>query len=194
MAVHPAQRLNDNARATLLAHFLGLGSEDRRLRFGTSLADAAIAGYVERIDFDRDAVFGVHDEDLALIGVAHVAFLDDAAELGVSVLPGRRNGGVGGALFERAIEHVRNRFVSTLFMHCLAENAAMMHIARRAGMDVIVDTGEAEAHLRLPPANPASIAGELVRDRLALCDFTLKANAAAWRRVHATVASFAAPK
>jgi NADH dehydrogenase len=156
MTTHPAQRLNENARPALLAHFLALASSDRRLRFGTPLAEAAIAVYVDRIDFDDDAVFGVHDDDLALIGVAHIAFDDDAAELGVSVSAGHRNDGVGSALFERATEHARNRFVPTLFMHCLAENAAMMHIARRSGMDVVVDMGEAQAHLRLPPASPAS--------------------------------------
>ena len=69
-------------------------------------------------------------------------------------------------------------------MHCLAENAAMMQIARRAGMDVVVDMGEVDAHLELPPASPASIAGEFVTDRLALYDYALKANVAAWRGVN----------
>ena len=57
-------------------------------------------------------------------GVAHLALLDDHAELGLSVLPGHRGRGVGSALFERGAEHARNRSVPTLFMHCLRENAA----------------------------------------------------------------------
>jgi GNAT superfamily N-acetyltransferase len=188
MTKNSAQRLNDNARGALLTHFLALPSEDRRLRFGTPLAPESIAAYVERIDFDHDAVFGIHDDALALIGAAHVAFGDGAAELGVSVLPGYRGRGVGSALFERAAEHARNRFVATLFMHCLAENAAMMHIAQRAGMEVVVGLGEADAHLELPPASPASIAGEFVTDRLALYDYALKANVAAWRSINAALA------
>ena len=59
-----AQRLNDNARAALLTHFLALSGEDRRLRFGTPLAPESIAAYVARIDFDHDAVFGIHDDAL----------------------------------------------------------------------------------------------------------------------------------
>ncbi len=192
MTKNSAQRLNDNARAALLTHFLALSGEDRRLRFGTPLAPESIAAYVARIDFDRDAVFGIHDDALMLIGAAHVAFGDGAAELGVSVLPGHRDRGVGSALFERAAEHARNRFVATLFMHCLAENAAMMHIARRAGMDVVVAMGEVDAHLELPPASPASIAGEFVTDRLALYDYALKANVAAWRGVNAALAGLVA--
>jgi hypothetical protein len=73
-------------------------------------------------------------------------------------------------------------------MHCLAENAAMMHIAQRAGMEVVVGMGEADAHLELPPASPASIAGEFVTNRLALYDYALKANVAAWRGINAALA------
>ena len=61
VAIH---RLGDGARATVTAHFLALPMKDRRLRFGTSLAPRVIAAYVDRIDFDRDAVFGVHDDRL----------------------------------------------------------------------------------------------------------------------------------
>jgi hypothetical protein len=59
------QRLDKRARAPLLAHFLALAPEDRRLRFGSSLSAGAIAQYVGRIDFERDAAFGVYDMSLA---------------------------------------------------------------------------------------------------------------------------------
>jgi GNAT superfamily N-acetyltransferase len=179
----PATRLQESSRPGLLGHFLSLGPEDVRLRFGSAMAPEAIAQYVERIDFDRDAVFGAHDESLALAGVAHVAFSDDLAELGISVLPGHRGRGIGGALLERAAEHARNRFVDRLYMHCLAENATMMHLARKLEMKICIDAGEAEAFLKLPPANPASVAGEFVQQRLALFDYALKAQAASLRQI-----------
>jgi GNAT superfamily N-acetyltransferase len=177
-------RLNEGARAALIGHFSALSTEDRRLRFGSSLAVDAIAAYVEAIDFERDAVFGVHDDALVLIGVAHTAFGDDQAELGLSVLPEHRGRGVGSALFERAAEHARNRFVSKLFMHCLSENAAVVRIARRAGMDIVIEAGDADAHLMLPPASPESITGEYMTDRFALYDYALKAHVAAWNRIN----------
>jgi GNAT superfamily N-acetyltransferase len=141
------------------------------------MSGEAIARYVERIDFDTDAVFGVHDDELALAGVAHVGFTEDLAELGVSVLPAHRGHGIGSALLARAADHVRNRFVTRLFMHCLAENAAMLHIARKLGMTICVDAGEAEAFVKLPPADPVSVTGEFVEQRLALFDYALKAQA-----------------
>ena len=176
------QRLTETARPKLREHFLRLPGEDVRLRFGSPLAPEAIVAYVERIDFDVDAVLGVYDDALELCAVAHVAFGDDAAELGVSVLPGHRGRGVGSALFARAAEHARNRFVRRLFMHCLAENAAMMHIAKKSGMSIVVNTGEANAFLKLPPADPASVAGEFVDQRLALFDYAFKTQAAALKR------------
>jgi GNAT superfamily N-acetyltransferase len=185
-------RLNEGSRIALTDHFLALSPEDRRLRFGSSLAPDALAGYVAAIDFERDAVFGVHDERLTIVGAAHAAFSGGNAELGISVLPAHRGRGVGTTLFERAAEHARNRFVPRLFMHCLSENAAILRIAQRAGMDIVTEAGDADAHLRLPPASPESITGEYMTDRFALYDFALKAHVAAWKRINEALEDAAA--
>jgi len=181
------QRLTEGARPALLPHFLALSAEDRRLRFGASLAAERIAAYVAEIDLGRDALFGVFDDALALVGVAHVAFADDVAELGISVLPGHRGRGAGRALFARAAEHARNRFVPRLFMHCLAENAAIMHIARSSGMDIVAEAGDADAHLALSPASPASVTGEYLTNRFALYDYALKAQLAALKGINSAL-------
>lgn len=169
----------------LADHFLALGAEDRRLRFGVGLSDHGVRDYVERIDFDRDAVFGVFDDEIRLAGVGHLAHGDGFAELGVSVLPEYRGRGMGGALLARAHTHARNWGVPTLFMHCLSENGAMMHLARKQGMRIAADRGEADAYLELPPGDPASIANALFADRVALFDYALKSQAHAARRIAA---------
>lgn len=179
----PVQRLTETERPKLAGHFLQLGADDIRLRFGSVLAPEAITAYVEGIDFGTDAVVGVHDDELALCAVAHVAFSGDTVELGVSVLPAHRGRGVGSALFARAVEHARNRFVTRVYMHCLAENAAMMHIARKAGMAICIEQGEADAFVNVPSADSASLAGEFVEQRLALFDYALKTQAVAFKRI-----------
>ena len=150
------QRLNENVRPALLAHFLALTMKDRYLRFGTSLAPGAIAAYVDRIDFERDAVFGVRDDRLAVVGAAHLAFESDLAEVGLSVLPTHRRRGVGGALFSRALAHARNRRIPQLLMRFLSGNVPILRIARRFGMRIVARGSETEAHLALPPARAAS--------------------------------------
>lgn len=165
----------------LLAHFVALDDDDRVLRFGQRTTDAVIENYVRGIDFVNDAVFGVFDNRLRLIGVGHLAYLpvrDEneprTAEFGLSVSSEARGTGVGSALFSRAAMRSRNAGVGTLYMHCLSHNATMMHIARKAGMDIHRDYGEADAYLTLPPADSASILGEMFQEQAAVFDYALK--------------------
>ena len=183
----PIKQLSPLSRAALIAHFLRLTSEDFRLRFGRSMTPDAMREYVAAIDFDRDAAFGAFDDDLRLAGVAHVGRTEDGAELGVSVVPDSRGKGIGSALFERAHGYARNQGLRQLFMHCLTENKAMMHIARKAGMNIVTEAGESDAHLELPPADVGTIARELLQERVALYDIALKTQLRAAKRFAASL-------
>ncbi len=157
-------RLREQDRQAITEHFLALDPEDRHLRFGASLSDDAVRMLDDRIDFDRDEIFGIAGDDLRLIAVVHVAFYPDKAELGLSVLPQGRGLGLGNALFSRAVMHLTNRGVREVFVHCLRQNGAMMHLARKNGMRVVHDGPETDAYLELPRATPASIVSEWVWD------------------------------
>ena len=160
-------RLRESDRAALEAHFLALDGEDRRLRFGSSIRDEALQGYVARIDFERDGIFAVQDDYFKLLAVVHVAFSGESAELGLSVLPGRRGMGLGNAMLSRAVIHLRNRGANEVFVHCLSENGAMMHLARKHGMRVIPAGAETEARLALDPPTPQSHYLEWMQDNQA---------------------------
>jgi RimJ/RimL family protein N-acetyltransferase len=166
LAIIPALtvRLRAADRPALLAHFMALDGEDRRLRFGSPLRDEAISAYLERIDFVRDGVFAVHDGTLRLLAVIHIAMTDKTAELGLSVLPEARNRGVGTGLFERAVMFLRNRGARKAFVHCLSENGAMMHIARKLGMSVVPCGAETDAHVRIAPPTAHTYFTEWLQD------------------------------
>jgi GNAT superfamily N-acetyltransferase len=183
----PIRELWPSERPALHEHFLSLGARDRRLRFGAALGDTTVRQYVARIDFEQDAVFGVLDDELRLLGVAHVARSPAFAELGVSVLEGFRGRGIGGALLARAHMRARNWGMGALFMHCLTENAAMMRLARRQGMDIVTASGEADAWLKLAPADAGSHFGEVFAQRVALFDYALKSQVANARRLAAAL-------
>jgi len=178
----PVRELHAGYREEILKHLLQLNDEDRRLRFGTQTPDEVIRHYVEHLDFNRDVIFGVFDADLNLVGVAHLAYLPahndqtHAAEFGVSVLPEGRGQGLGTALLQRSAVHSRNTHVETLYVHCLANNKAMMHLAQKAGMTVEFAYGDADACLKLPPANPATIVEEVANEQWAGMDYALKEN------------------
>lgn len=152
------QRLNDDGRTSLVAHFLALPPKDRLLRFGSALAPTIIAAYVDGIDFGRDAVFGVRDDRRDLVAAAHVAIEDDRAEVALSVFPTHRGYGIGSALFEHAATHARHRGIAELFMHCRSGNAPIMHIAQRFGMDIFVSRGDVDAYLKLQPPSAVALA------------------------------------
>ena len=176
----PVRELHAGYRQEILNHLLQLNDEDRRLRFGTQTPDEVIEHYVERLDFNKDAIFGVFDLDLKLIGMAHLAYLPElkgqarAAEFGVSVLPEGRSQGLGTALLQRSAVHSRNTRIETLYVHCLSNNKAMMHLAQKAGMRVEFAYGDADAYLTLPPASTATIVEEAANEHWADMDYALK--------------------
>lgn len=176
----PVRALAPRHRPRIVAHLLGLDANDRHLRFGYAATDGHIARYVDQLEFERDEVFGVFNRRLELVAMTHLAYLERgesalrSAEFGVSVLPRLRGRGLGARLFEVAALHARNRGVDTLIVHALAENAAMLRIARSAGALLERDGSDATARLRLPPENLASHFEELVATQAAEMDYTLK--------------------
>jgi len=182
VSVVPVRELHAGHRVRILQHLLLLNEEDRRLRFGTQTPDEVIHRYVENLDFNRDTIFGSFDSQLNLIGLAHLAYLPKtkgqplAAEFGVSVLPNGRGQGIGTALLARASVHSRNTRIEVLFVHCLANNRAMMHLAQKAGMLVEYAHGDADAYLKLPPANSGTIVEEVANEQWADFDYALKEN------------------
>lgn len=175
----PVRSLAERHRPRILAHLLALPPQDRYLRFGYAASDEQVARYTDLIDFSRDEVFGIFNRRLELIAQAHLAALPDAreGEFGVSVLPQARGRGYGGRLFDHAVLHARNRGIHTLIVHVLAENTAMLKIARNAGAAVERDGSEAMARLRLPPEDLRSRFDALVEDSAAEIDYHLKLQA-----------------
>jgi len=163
---------------------VALDEHSRYLRFGYAATDAQLSQYVDRLDFDRDELFGIFNRRLELIAMAHLAHpLETShrdrpamAEFGVSVLAQARRRGFGRRLFEHAILHARNRGVGAMFIHALSENTAMLKIARNAGATVRREGAESEAWLELPPDSFASHLDELVETQAAEFDYRLKAH------------------
>ena len=179
----PVPRLDRSHLDLVKRHFDELADADVYLRFGILLNQDARHAYVDGIRFERDAVFGVYTDELTLLGVAHLACLDGAAELGISVLAPFRGHGIGAALFNRAAMRARNLNMVELFMNCLGQNGAIMHLARKAGMRIVIEDAGADAYLELPPGNPLTIGQELVEQQFAQFDWTLKANVGYLRKV-----------
>ncbi len=172
--------LGPNHRARLMRHLIALEPQDRYLRFGYTASDQQIANYVERLDFVNDAVFGVFNNRLEIVGMAHLATYMDAngsnvGDFGVSVSPSARGKGIGGRLYERAALHARNEGVDVLQIQALAENGAMLAIARKRGATVHRHGPESEAYLKLPRPDLESRLSELLEESWANMQYGAKA-------------------
>ena len=103
----PIRTLGANHRLRIANHLLALDPRDRYLRFGFAANDEQIRRYAEKLNFERDEIFGIYNRRLQLIAMAHLAFSNDrqlklCAEFGVSVSSAARGRGYGAQLFDRA--------------------------------------------------------------------------------------------
>jgi len=178
----PIRILNEKHRPKILAHLQSLGAQDRYLRFGYPATNEQIENYVNKLNFERDDIYGVFSRRLDLLAMAHLAFSVDpqwstCAEFGVSVDVRLRGRGLGARLFERAVTHARNQGVSLMFIHALSENTPMLKIAKKAGARVEREGSESDAYLSLPVANLDSQLNELLEEGMADLDFQIKMRA-----------------
>ncbi len=158
-------------------HLLRLRPDQRRLRFGTSVANARIVEFVEGIDPDKTHILGLFGVDLELVAAVHIAIIDTGAvELAFSVDAPFCRCGIGKALMDRALSWARNRGYSRVHVHCLTENFPMRRLARGAGMALTTEGGETNALIELPSATPLSFLEESLSEAAGLMDTSKKTN------------------
>lgn len=163
----------------LIVHLTSLQGEDRRLRFGAGIGDEAIASYVSN-SFKQDSKwFGVDHIDGHLVAACHVAIVHGEAELGCSVDAHFRGQKLAQSLLDRAVTFIKSRGINTVFMHCLTENNAMRHIAKKNNMHVQSEYGETDARVEVD-GNPMSIIEDAYLDRVALYDMLFRNQLRAW--------------
>ena len=172
----PVRTLAEHHRGRVLDHLLTLSEQDRHLRFGHVASDEQIGRYVTQLDFGRDEIFGVFDDRLTLVAMAHLAFDGDGglAEFGVSVFPHLRGRGIGARLFSHAVTHARNHGAHSMAIHIARENTAMLSIVRRAGAHISFDGPDAVAQLGLPADTLGSQIEAIVERKAADIDYRIK--------------------
>jgi RimJ/RimL family protein N-acetyltransferase len=159
----------------IVAHLTALQGEDRRLRFGGMVSDTYITEYVEASFIEGNSQwFGIDHIDGYLVSACHASILDGQAELGCSVNPDYRNNGYAQLMFDRAVTWLRTKGIQEVYMHCLSENGAMKHIARKNDMTVVSEYGESDATVEVKPASLFTAATDAYLDRIALYDMIFK--------------------
>ena len=182
----PRKLLNDIDKTNLVNHFINdIKGDDRRLRFGGIIDDETIKKYINKsfenfgfndmwfiVDVQTPECFG-----RKVVATCHVNYdsSTQTAELGLTVSPDYRNQKIGQELFIRGITWARMKGAETIFMHCLSENMAIQHIARKGGMTVVtIDPAEKESSVTVKK-NPV-VAGfeDAVFEQIAVYDMVVR--------------------
>lgn len=134
---HPEQvrlrGLNRPDAPRLAAHLLRLPPEDRRARFHAGMSDAAVAAYVDRIDWHEAYVFGVFISG-ELRGVAELVPMGgDEGEIALSVEEAYRHDGLGRLLIVAAMLAARRLGMARVMLDYLPRNIPMAALMRELG-------------------------------------------------------------
>lgn len=168
----------------LIIHLTSLKGEDRRLRFGGVVNDDYINSYVTK-SFDTDCKwFGIDHIDGRIVAACHASIMNEQAELGCSVEPEYRNQKLAQAMFDRAVTWLRTKGIGEVYMHCLSENGAMKHIARKNDMTVVSEYGETDATVEIAPASAFTQMADAYVDRIAMYDMMYKTNMGMLKRFY----------
>ena len=179
--------LDNDDKAEILNHLRRLSPSDRYMRFFVALSDYALEKYVtETVNLSTSKGFGIFANDRkTLIAFAHVANeeitdIGKCAELGISVDSEFRGQGLARRLMDRTLVHCKAHDIGTLYMSCLRENAAMQHLAKSSGLNVILSHDEAIAKLKLadwPMDKMSSVSHDIAYQQIAIVDKCYRRNA-----------------
>lgn len=161
------RKLFPNERDLYRAHLHRLAPADRFARFAGTVSAAAIDRHIDRLDWMRTVVVGAIDRGI-VVGAAELCTAagswPDEAEVALSVEGTHQNRGVGASLLRRVLTIARNRRITRLHFHCLAENRRMQAMTVRAGGLVERAGPDVSAVVSLGPPNQFSLAMEAMED------------------------------
>ena len=132
--------------------------------FGMAVSTTYITHLVDSIVSNpEEHHFLIATQGATWVGVVHMARISETEiEFGIMVAEPNRGQGIADQLMSEAIVWIRNRGFDTLYLHCVAWNRAMKHLAHKHGLIMYEDHGDAEVCTHIPPPSMISYAQEAV--------------------------------
>lgn len=154
------------------AHLLKLDDESKYMRFGFYIKPETISELCAKWAANslQHKILVIEDENLDVIGVAHVSLESETPELAFSVLKEYQKQGMGDALMKRAIEFCQNKNIKHGYMVCLPTNNKIKGLARKNGILIHTDDGDCEGDITIPSPTPISYWHEYMEDSVAKID------------------------
>ncbi len=148
-------------------HLLRLDAESRQRRFSGAVSDDVIARHADGAHGLGVVLYGFFVEG-TLRGAAELrqfrAPFGREAEAAFSVEQPWQSQGVGSVLLQRVLLTARNRGITALHMHCLADNRRMQQLARKFDADLHFDFGSVVGEVDASRSTPLSMLREALDD------------------------------
>lgn len=175
--MHTVYRLPASEFHRYKTHLLSLDEESRYMRFGYPIRTEQIRDLCKRWqeNADKNIIFAIENDDLEVVAIGHISLEEEPAELAFSVFKECQRQGMGDALMKRTIEYCQNHSIKTGQMVCLGSNDAIKKLARKHGILVRTEHGDASAEVSIPDPSPVTVWTEVVKDQLATIDHLGKA-------------------
>lgn len=138
--------------AEYAVHLKNLTDQDRYTRFGYAVSSESIDVMILNMLYHQNQhhLF-TYRSDNRIVGFGHLAREDQDWELAVSVDHAYQGRGIANELMTHMIAWGKVHGVHSVFMHCIADNQRIQHLARKHGLKTMSRAGhEITAQVQLP--------------------------------------------
>lgn len=149
-------RLFPSSSEEIISHFLDMSINDRYLRFGYSASDENIKNYIRAsLEAPRSTWYGIKIGD-CLVATIHISMVENIAEFAFTTCEHHRGKKLGQLLFARGYQMVTEHQIDRIYLCMLSKNKAMIRIAKKFGMNVMIHGVESEASITIECPVPLS--------------------------------------
>ena len=148
-------------------HLKNLLPEDRFTRFCYNIKDDGIDKLILNILYNQDDhhLFTATDNDV-VVGFGHLAQEGEDWELAVSVDSDKQGRGIGDKLLSFMIPWAQIHGIHNVFMHCIAQNQRIQHLAKKHGLKTVErDGSEITSRVELPAPTPIDYTAEFLKEQ-----------------------------
>ena len=148
-------------------HLKNLSIEDRYTRFCYNIRDEQIDQLILRILYNQqDHHLFTATIDDKIVGFGHLAREGNDWEFAVSVDSVHQGCGIANKLLGFIIPWAQIHGVHNVFMHCIAQNEKIQHLARKHGLRTIDrDGGEITSKVELPTPTAVDYTTEFLKEQ-----------------------------
>ena len=178
------KRLNSKYAPALLEHLARLDKQGLYDRFCVAANYEFIERYVKQMNFTHSGIYGVFDQNLALIGVGECVVYSskEEAEVAFSIELEHQSKGLGNRLMKKLIQFAKANDINKINMYCLRTNSKSLHLAKKYGLNLTYERDEVSTTIGLPVTPVIFCQGyELADEIIANIEIAQKTTSKLWK-------------